>query len=82
MLSTKHFRDKMTGVSATGLYSLRDVIAVCFGIGTIVAVFRQVGTVQCDRERLKTFESTSPNSAAQSLRKRSGCHLDQLLSMG
>ena len=65
-----------------GPVSLRDVTAACFGAGTIVDVFRQVGTLHCDRKRLKSFENTSPDSAAQPLRTRPGCNLGPLLSVG
>lgn len=47
-------------------------MAACFGTGTIVDVFRQVGTVHCNREWLMIFVNTSPNSEAQSLRMRPG----------
>ncbi len=47
-------------------------MAACFGTGTIVDVFRQVGTVHFNRERLNIFVNTSPSSASQSLRMRPG----------
>ncbi len=65
---SRHFM--ITGVNA--IAPLRDVIAASFGTGTIVDVFRQVGTVHFNREGLNILVNTSPSSAAQSLRTRPG----------
>lgn len=46
----------------------KSALEVCFGSDTIVDVFRQVGTIHYDRERLKIFVNASPNSGTQSLR--------------
>ncbi len=47
-------------------------MAACFGIGTTVDFFRQVGTVHFNSERFNISVNTSPSSAGQSLRTRPG----------
>lgn len=45
------------GVNATAVWSLRPIILVCLGSGTIVEVFRQMKTEHCDKDVLKLFVS-------------------------
>lgn len=65
-----------TGVSATGLKSLRDVATVCFGTGMIVDILRQVGVMHFNRERLKVLVNVPPNSTSQSLRTHHSIFLE------
>lgn len=56
MILSKNF--VITGVSATGRWSLRVVTANFFGVGMMVVAFMLMGTAACWRERLKMLVKT------------------------
>lgn len=55
------------GVSTTGMKSLRLLISVFLGTGTMVADLKHLGTMHCDSERLKMFVNASVSCSTQSL---------------
>lgn len=56
----------MMGVSATGLYSLKQAVEAFFGTGMMVVLLKQMGNPAWLREVLKMSVRTSVSSSSQS----------------
>lgn len=51
----------INGIRATGQQSLNPMMAKVLGMGILVAIFSQVGTVACQSEHLKMLVKTATN---------------------
>lgn len=69
----------MMGVSATGLWSLRQVGLEYFGIGMMQVVLKQVGTTECTNYRLEKSFRTSTSSPSTRSDSHQGYHQHQQL---